>query len=117
MFELVTGISDLALTMPTGSVHADTLASFVTSVPDIEPDLSSSFAQAAIRLTAIIAGVCVVACVLALAVCGALIAFKGFGNSRALEAATTGSLWCLAGLVILGSLTGIAAWAVDFKVF
>lgn len=46
MFELVTGISDLALTMPTGSVHADTLANFVTSVPTIEPDLDSSFAKA-----------------------------------------------------------------------
>lgn len=113
MFELITGISDFALAAPT----AGTDWSSVMAIPEIKPDLSSSFAQAALRLTTIVAGVAVILCILALAVCGVLIATKGLGNARVQEGAATASLWVLGGLVILGSLTGIAGFAIGFKIF
>ncbi|MBS3177205.1 MULTISPECIES: hypothetical protein [unclassified Pseudoclavibacter] len=113
MFELITGISDLALTAPTTVPDW----SSVMSIPEVKPDLSSSFAQAALRLTTIVAGVAVILCILALAVCGVLIATKGLGNARVQEGAATASLWVLGGLVILGSLTGIAGFAIGFKIF
>lgn len=86
-------------------------------LPNIEPDTSSNFAQAAISLAAIVLGVGAILCLMALGVCFVILAFKGFGNSRALEMAGTGVMWSLGGLVGLGSLTGIAAWAVNFQIF
>lgn len=113
MFELITGISDLALASST----LNPAWSSPLVIPPVEPDMNSSFAQAALRLTTIVAGVAVILCILALAVCGVLIATKGLGNARVQEGAATASLWVLGGLVILGSLTGIAGFAIGFKIF
>lgn len=105
MYELIPALLDAGLV--------------VTSIdlPDIQPDTSSSFAQAALRLAAIVLGVGAILAVMAVGVFAVLIGFKGFGNSRALETASSGILWAIGGLVILGSLTGLAAWAVNFQIF
>lgn len=105
MFDLITASTDLALSIAPASV------------PDITPDTSSPFAQAGIRLAAIILGLCFIAALLALGVVLTIIGFKGFGNSALLEKASSSVVYVFGSLIGLGSLTGIAGFFIGFKIF
>lgn len=88
----------------------------MVDIPDVTPDTSHPVPQAIARLAAIVLGVGAILAVVGLAICAIMLIFGG-ASARLKEQATSGLIWCLVGVIALGSVAGLAAWAVNFEIF
>lgn len=103
------------LTLPSPDLLAVGPLPAVT-IPDVDPDMDSPFAEAMWRLVAIVLGVAFGLALLATVVAVGMMTIRSLpANVRETGASALG--WCIGAMVILGSLTGLAAWAVNFQIF
>lgn len=86
------------------------------NMPDVPWDFNNPFVKAATKIAGIVLGVGAILCVIGAAACIIALIFAQLSPHRK-EQATTGLIWCLIGVVALGSITGIIGWAINFNFF
>lgn len=89
---------------------------YSVNLPDIQPDFGAPPAQAVWNVVSIVSGIAFGIAVIATIVAIMLVAVKAL-PSNAREAGASALGWCIFALIMLGSITGLAAWAAGFKIF
>lgn len=83
-------------------------------MPDISPDFSAPGTSGFTQILSWALGISLLVTFLALVLCFAALAFKGFGNQNIQTAASKSVLWVAVGVTALGGISGIFQFLVGF---